>query len=127
MHLISAYIENFGTLSNQSFEFNKNLTSLLRQNGFGKSTLAAFIKAMFYSLPSDTAAKKFNDRRHYYPFNSGKFGGNLVFEMGGDTYKIERFFDKKSEVRDSLTVYKNGSLFDGFEGNIGQSVFSVDE
>ena len=127
MRLISAYIENFGTLSNQSFEFNKNLTSLLRQNGFGKSTLAAFIKAMFYSLPSDTASKKFNDRRHYYPFNSGKFGGNLIFEMGGDTYKIERFFDKKSEVRDSLTVYKNGSLFDGFEGNIGQSVFSVDE
>ncbi len=127
MRLISAYIENFGTLSNQSFEFESSLTSLLRQNGFGKSTLAAFIKAMFYSLPSDTASKKFNDRRHYYPFNSGKFGGNLVFEMGGDTYKIERFFDKKSEVRDSLAVYKNGSVYDGFKGNIGQSVFSVDE
>ena len=38
---------------------------------------------MFYGLPADSSRSKFNERRHYYPFSGGKFGGNLTFEKGG--------------------------------------------
>lgn len=112
MKLISCHIENFGKFSGADFTFGPGLTSLCRENGYGKTTLAAFLKAMLYGMGSDRANMEFPDRRRFYPFSGGIFGGNAVFEAGGKTYKIERFFDEKSEPKDSLTVYCNGSLYD---------------
>lgn len=42
------HIENFGVLSGFDYEFPEGLAVICRENGFGKSTLAAFLKAMFY-------------------------------------------------------------------------------
>ena len=50
MKLIQCHIENFGGLSDVDFSFEDGLTVLYQPNGFGKSTLAAFIKAMFYGF-----------------------------------------------------------------------------
>ena len=36
MKLISCYIENFGNLSEVSFNFDSNLTSFYHENGYGK-------------------------------------------------------------------------------------------
>ena len=128
MKLIKCYIENFGKLSNSDYDFNAGLTGFCEDNGFGKTTLAAFIKAMFFGLPSVRVnAKEFNDRKHFYPFSGGKFGGNLTFEMGGDIYRIERFFGKKSDTEDALTVYRNNKVFHGFGTDIGKAVFGVDK
>lgn len=128
MKLIKCHIENFGKLSNTDYDFNGGLTGFCEDNGFGKTTLAAFIKAMFFGLPSVRAnAKEFNDRKHFYPFSGGKFGGNITFETGGDTYRIERFFGKKSDTDDELTVYCNNKIFYGFGADIGKAVFGVDK
>lgn len=128
MKLIKCHIENFGKLSNSDYDFNDGLTEFCEDNGFGKTTLAAFIKAMFYGLPSVRVnAKEFNDRKHFYPFTGGKFGGNLTFETGGNIYRIERFFGKKSDTDDELAVYCNNKIFYGFYGDIGKAVFGVDK
>ncbi len=128
MKLLSYHIENYGKIQNQDGDLSQDLTCFCEKNGFGKSTLASFIKAMFYGLPSYTVATKgFNDRQHFYPFGGGKFGGNLSFESNGDTYKIERFFDKKSAKGDECRVYKNGVPFDGFGEEIGKGLFGLDE
>jgi uncharacterized protein YhaN len=128
MKLLSCYIENYGKISGETFTFNDGLTQFCRENGFGKTTLASFIKAMFYGLPSSRInAKDFDDRQHFYPFNGGKFGGNLTFEMGGKTYKIERFFGKKSEKDDELKVYENGRETLTLGTEIGRVVFGLDE
>ncbi|MDE6585516.1 MAG: AAA family ATPase [Clostridia bacterium] len=128
MKLIKCHIENFGKLSNSDYDFTAGLTGFCEHNGFGKTTLAAFIKAMFFGLPSVRInAKEFNDRKHFYPFSGGKFGGNITFETGGDTYRIERFFGKKSDTDDELTVYRNNKIFHGFGGDVGKAVFGVDK
>lgn len=128
MKLIKCHIENFGKLSNSDYDFNAGLTGFCEDNGSGKTTLAAFIKAMFFGLPSVRVnAKEFNDRKHFYPFSGGKFGGNLTFEMGSDIYRIERFFGKKSDTEDALTVYRNNKVFHGFGTDIGKAVFGVDK
>lgn len=127
MKLLSCHIENFGKLINKDYSFDKKMTVFTEENGAGKTTLAAFIKAMFYGLSSFTSAtKKFCDRQRYYPFGGGKFGGNLTFEKGGDIYRIERFFDKKSDTKDELTVYKNNAPIK-CGGNFGEEVFGLDE
>ena len=56
MRLLRCHIENFGVLSGFDYEFESGLTVICRENGFGKSTLAAFLKAMFYGLRQITSA-----------------------------------------------------------------------
>lgn len=128
MKLISCYIENFGCISNKEYVFDEKLTVINQENGFGKSTLVAFIKAMFYGLDSyKVNSLGFSDRLHYYPFAGGLFGGNLTFLFNGKEYKIERFFAEKSGTGDSLRVYLNGSETDELGLDIGKTVFGLDK
>lgn len=127
MKLISCHIENYGKLKNRDYTFDKKLTVFTEENGAGKTTLASFIKAMLYGLSSFTSAtKKFCDRQRYYPFGGGKFGGNLTFEKGGDIYRIERFFDKKSDTKDELAIYKNNAPIK-CSGVFGEEIFGLGE
>ncbi len=105
MRIVNCDIENFGVLSDKHYEFKDGLTSFCRENGEGKTTLAAFLKAMLYGLPTDGKRLGFNDRRHYAPFNSGKFGGSLKIEKDGRIYTVTRTFDRKSETKDEVKLY----------------------
>lgn len=126
MKILSCHIENFGVLQDKDYDFSGGLTQFCEENGAGKTTLAAFIRAMFYGLHATRANSKiFDGRRRYYPFNGGKFGGNLTFSRGGDEYRIERFFDIKSDTRDRLAVYKNGAQIK--IENVGEWAFGLDE
>lgn len=125
MKLINCHVENFGSLHAFDYDFQNGLNSLYSPNGGGKSTFAAFIKAMFYGLPADSSRAKFNERRHYYPFSGGKFGGNLTFEWRGGVYRIERFFDKTSS--DDVKVLLDGAVCREFSGGVGERVFGLDE
>ncbi len=127
MKLLSCYIENYGKIKKREFDFNTDLTSFCEENGFGKSTLASFIKAMFYGLePYRSNTKDFCERMHFCPFDGGKFGGNLTFEAGGKVYKIERFFGEKSDTLDECAVYTGGKRTAEFGNEIGRAVFGID-
>ena len=127
MKLISCHIENYGKISNKDFDFNSDLTSFCEANGYGKTTLASFLKAMFYGLDSDRANSGFNERRHFNPFGGGNFGGHVTFSWQGKTFKVERYFDEKSEVKDSVTVYCNGVFAPEYGGDIGEKIFEIDK
>lgn len=132
MKLISCHIENYGSLSNANYNFSVGFNQIYSSNGMGKSTLASFIKAMFYGLPADATNSKFNERRHFRPFSGGNFGGNLTFEYRGSTYRIERLFGK-SKSGDELRIYENGSPCNKFASllsagrELGEIVFGLDE
>lgn len=129
MKLLSCHIENFGSIRGETLQFDGALTAFCRANGAGKTTLASFLKAMFYGMESDRANSKFGARRHFNPFGGGLYGGNVLFSVGEDVYKVERTFDAKSESKDAVTVYKNGERFDGFgaDGKIGEAIFGIDQ
>ena len=92
MKLISLYIENFGTLNRYSLDFTDGLTAITQPNGFGKTTLAEFIRAMFYGFPRKAKTLEKSKRQKYLPWNGGVFGGNLVFELEGRRFRMERTF-----------------------------------
>jgi len=131
MKILSCYVSSFGTLKDFSYDFTGGLNVVKEENGWGKSTFAAFIKAMFYGLDDAKRTLEDNERKRFAPWNStDKFGGNLVFEWKGQNFKIERFFGTKSsedtvKLYDLATnkVYTEGSAVD----NIGKRVFSIDE
>lgn len=96
MRIVSCHIENFGVLSNKNFDFDSSLSLIEGENGFGKSTLTYFIKAMFYGLEGDGKRDDIqNERRRFMPWQGGAFGGSLTFTVGEKTYTVTRFFWNK--------------------------------
>ena len=96
MKLVNCYVSSFGNLKDFPYDFCGTLNTLKQENGWGKSTFAAFIKAMFYGLSDSKRGIDDNERKRFAPWNSTeKFGGNLTFEWKGQRFKIERFFRSK--------------------------------
>ena len=129
MKLIECYVNNFGKLSDFSYSFNGGLNVINEENGFGKSTLSAFIKSMLFGLEDTKRASLFeNDRKKYEPWQGGAWGGTLSLSSGGDKYRIERSFNKKASL-DEIRVYelKTGKLCDKFtEKSPGEVLLGID-
>ena len=128
MRLLRCHIENFGVLSGFDYEFESGLTVICRENGFGKSTLAAFLKAMFYGLPrtgARTAAN--NERKRYEPWQGGKYGGFLEFSHGDTSYRVTRYFGKTA-AKDSFEIYDltNRTKETAFSEKLGEELFGLD-
>ena len=93
MKLISMHVDDFGGLHNYDYTFGEGLNVVLHDNGWGKTTMAAFLKAMLYGY--DTRRSKDiteNERKRYLPWQGGKYGGSLDFESEGVRYRITRTF-----------------------------------
>ncbi len=128
MKILKIHVENYGKIKNFDKSFGDGINEVFENNGFGKTTLASFIKAMFYGLaPYRSNGKEFNDRRKFYPFDGGKFGGSLDFEFSGDNYRIERFFGKKSDLDDECKIYKNSMPTSELDPVPGLKVLGLDE
>ncbi len=128
MKLLNCYISSFGKLQDFSYDFSSGLNTIIEDNGWGKSTFATFIKAMFYGINSNKRSVAENERIKYRPWNSTqKFGGNIVFEWAGKQYKIERFFGTK-DAEDTVRLFDatTGKEFANTE-NLGKRIFEIDE
>lgn len=128
MKLISLHIENFGKLSNFDYKFNERLNEIYKENGWGKTTLAVFIKTMLYGFNSNKRNLS-NERLKYAPWNKGVYGGNLVIEVNNKTYKIERTFDVAKNNKDSfklinMNTFKESSDYGEF---IGEEILGINE
>ena len=131
MKLLECYVSSFGNLKDFSYAFGDKLNTVKEENGWGKSTFASFIKAMFYGLNDAKRTIEDNERKRFTPWNStDKFGGSLTFEWGGKPYKVERFFGTK-QSEDTVKLYDINSGKAYTEGsaveNLGKRIFSIDE
>ena len=128
MKLFKCHIENFGKLSNFDYDFQDGLNIIKEENGFGKTTFASFIKAMFYGLENKRTSKVLIDRKKYEPWQGGKFGGNIEFEVHGKTYRLERFFEKK-ETDDIFKLYDLSTNLEtnDYSQNIGEEIFKLNK
>ena len=127
MKLIELYIENFGKLTNYKYTFSQGLNVINEENGYGKSTLAAFIKSMLYGL-EDTRRPKLdeNDRKKYLPWQGGVFGGTLTFSARGKKYRIERTFAQKASD-DTFKLYdcESGKESKDYSEKLGDELFLI--
>lgn len=93
MKLISIHVDNFGCLHDYDYHFNEGLNVVLQDNGWGKTTMAAFLKAMLYGFDSKRSKDiTENERKRYLPWQGGAYGGSLDFEAEGVRYRIHRTF-----------------------------------
>ena len=93
----------------------------------GKSTLAEFIRAMFYGFPRKGKTLDKSRRQKFAPWNGGKCGGNLIFEVDGCQYRVERTFGATPKS-DTFTLIdlSTGRKSDKFSSEIGLELFQLD-
>lgn len=128
MRLLRLEIENFGKLSGYTLDMRDGLNVICEENGFGKSTVAAFIKAMLYGLPATTKRNlDKNERKKYTPWQGGAYGGSLEFECEAGSFRIERFFAAK-EAGDEFRLFDLATQkpSSAFSSDVGIELFGID-
>lgn len=128
MKLTACHIENFGKLSDFSMNFSSGINVINESNAWGKSTLAAFLKAMFYGFDSKKDAKAFEKERNLYrPWQGGTFGGQVDFEINGKSYRISRTFGR-TEKTDTFHLYDLSTNLEvnTYSSDIGTEIFDLD-
>lgn len=127
MKLVRLYIENFGGLHQFELDFQPGLTVINAPNGYGKTTLAEFIRAMFYGFPRKAKQLDKSRRQKYAPWQGGKYGGNLIFEFEGNRYRLERTFGAtpRGDTFGLIDLSTNRKS-DRFTENIGLELFQLD-
>ncbi len=128
MRLIKCYVDNFGKLEHFQYDFVQGVNVIKEDNGWGKTTLATFIKAMLYGLPATKSPElDRNERKKYNPWNGGNFGGWLDFALGDKEYRVTRYFGKK-EADDTfeLTNLKTNKLSSDYTSDLGREIFGLD-
>ena len=130
MKLISCYVSGFGKIHDERFDFNDGLNVFCEDNGFGKSTLASFIKVMLYGFEDENKKSlKDKEREKFRPWNNGIYGGSITFEYEGKEYEVSRTFGR-NDASDSFEVRElpSNAVSNAFEKkSLGNSIFGIDK
>lgn len=127
MIITKLHIENFGKLHDFDMNFTDGINQIYKENGWGKSSLSIFIKALLYGMPAKARGDSFNyERSRFYPWQGGLYGGFLQIKTANIEYKITRFFGKTPEG-DSLEILDltNNQKLQNLNKEIGEILFGV--
>ena len=106
MRIYHCHVENFGVLRDLDVDFRRGLHTFEEANGWGKSTLAAFLLVMFYGFSNEKSRRDLaNERKRYAPWQQGVYGGTVTFSKGGKLFRLERVFGLQNAKEDISAVY----------------------
>ena len=127
MKLLKLHIENFGKLSNQDIDFVDGINQIYKENGWGKSTLTFFIKALFYGMSAKTRGEDYkSERTRFMPWQGGIYGGYIIYQIDGKEYKVTRTFAKTPEGDTFELLDKSTNLIEKNEMKpLGEHIFGV--
>lgn len=128
MKLIRCHIENFGKLSDFTYDFSEGCNTICEENGWGKSTLASFLRVMLYGFRNEGKRDPLeNERKRYAPWQKGVYGGELQFESDGKVYSVRRIFgNKAAEDEFQLTDARTHLPSSDFSQKLGEELFQID-
>ncbi len=87
-------LHGFGRHDHVVIEFPTGLSTLVKPNEWGKSTIVAGLTAVLFGLPAIDDASQFGARRFRSWTRPGRFEGSLVFVAADDRrYTLERRFE----------------------------------
>ncbi len=125
MKINKIYISAFGGLKDFTLDLADGLNVIYGNNEDGKSTVAAFIKAMFYGTGRNTKSIADSVRLKYTPWDNSPMAGRIYFEHQNKRYCLEREFRKSDSTdRITLTDLDSGKSVETAE-SIGQQFFGL--
>ncbi len=101
-------IASFGCLKNKTLNPTERLNSIVAPNESGKSTLAAFIKFIFYGFGSAKKDIMDSDRKMYLPWDTSVAAGAAEIIADETEYRIERKFAPSQKEVVSITEKSSG-------------------
>ncbi len=104
-------IDSFGNLENRDFELCEGVNIIEGANESGKSTLAAFIKFIFYGLSSKAKDSGVSEREKYISWKTGSAGGSLTLRVEDERFRIDRTImsaGQTSENGERKITYREG-------------------
>ncbi len=128
-------IDSFGNLQDKCIELSNGVNIIEGANESGKSTIAAFIRFVFYGLSNKSIDKGISERDRYINWNTGSAGGFIELSDAGGRYRVERTMIVSSAGSDGKKAYREGvqivdlsnnSPVKG-ETNPGEYFFGVDK
>lgn len=125
MRILSCHIENFGKLKDYTIEFTSELNTFCCENGWGKSTLAAFLRVMFYKFEGEHK-RSGKERVTFRPWQGGVYGGTVHFEVKGKRYSMTRTFGNK-DAEDTFELRNLDTNLESLDytTNIGKEIFEI--
>ena len=118
MQIRRIQIADFGKLHDMELDFSEGFQTITGENGWGKSTMAAFIKAMLYGMEA-TARRSLleNERRHYQPWQGGAYGGSMECTAKSDVpFGVSQ--DYESDLSQGQYLLRNSAC-----GIFGKNVY----
>lgn len=131
MKITKIEIGHFGKWENFSLDFTDGIQVIYGRNEAGKSTICAFLQAMFYGLPNErkTVGIREDLRKRYAPWDGSPMEGNVFFEHAGRKYVLSRRLGKTR--RGDKVSLKDGNTWEELseisENEIGRTFFGVGE
>lgn len=94
-------IDGFGKFHKYHTYFADGIQVIYGKNETGKTTLRQFMIAMLFGLEKGRGlAARNDDYTRYMPIQGGKYGGTMVLDQKGETWRIQRnFFAGQQEVK----------------------------
>ena len=130
MQINEIQINGFGKIKNKNFKLNKGINLICGKNEAGKSTLADFIRIIFYGISKNKNGKQYSDYEKYLPWGNGDFVGKIEYSINDKKFSLTRDFSKNKaiiydEFGNDITETFGKSKSKG--SNIGLDQLGVDE
>lgn len=127
MKINSISVFNFGKLKDFSLDFDSDLNIICERNGWGKSTITAFIKVMLYGFDNEGSRDEFvKERKRYFPWHGGTYGGSMTFTVDNRKYKLTRIFHEKQSLDEfDLRDFDTNMPSSDYSVNIGEELFKI--
>ncbi len=118
-------VTSFGCLKNATYSPTEGINRICAPNESGKTTLAAFIKFIFYGFGTSKKDIIDSEKKLYLPWDSSFAAGAAEISADGTKYRIERRYAPSQKEIVALTEVSSGKkVSPGKE--IGELFFGVD-
>lgn len=130
MQINEIQINGFGKLKNKNIKLNNGINLIHGKNETGKSTLADFIRIIFYGISKNKNGKAYSDYEKYLPWGSGDFAGKIDYTIYDEKYTLTRDFSKNKSIIYDASGNDINDLFIKTKSkgnNIGFEQLGIDE
>lgn len=120
MYIEKLHIDTFGKLTDRDIELDGGMNIIKGANESGKSTVAAFIKFIFYGVSA-------RERESVLSWRTGGAAGSVTVNDDGKRYRIERAVIGTREAVQLIDGETNMPIRHAFDGTTpGEMFFGVD-
>jgi len=130
MNIKKIHINNFGRLSDFEISFESSMNIIYGKNEQGKSTLMAFIMAIFYGLSGNSRKDlSENPRKKYMTWGKSEISGFIEFVHNKRTYRIERSFGitPSKDTMQILDLVTNNKIPVSIKKDPGEIFFDMNQ